>query len=695
MTINLDSPISEISVLGKRCAKLFSGLGVHTCRDLLFYFPYRFDDFSQLVRIGSLGPRMSVTVRGQVKLIQNRRSFRRRMIVTEALVADDSGQVKVLWFNQPYLVKNIRTGDMVSLSGKTSDNFLDLQLVNPMYSRIQGGEGGGDARILPIYTTTEKLSQKYIRSLMASALSLCLPLVEEWLPDDVLEREDFPPLGQSLNAIHNPASKDEFDAAFTRFQFEEMFLLQMMSLRAKQQMQEYTARRISLNRELTGKFTRALPFLLTESQKEVAREIMHDMEQDRPMNRLLEGDVGSGKTVVAALAALNVVSGGAQAAFMAPTELLAKQHYANFIRWFESMGVSVALVTSTQILGIATEDSEKVSVAKMKKKAQEAIMRGDVDLVIGTHALIQDSVLFHDLCLVVVDEQHRFGVGQRKKLREKGREETMPHLLSMTATPIPRSLTLALYGDLDVSLLTTMPAGRKVIITKVVPDRYRNWTYAFVRTQVQAGHQAFIVCPLIEASDTLGVKSVEEEYKRLKKEVFPDLRLAMLHGKMKSEERTRVIQEMLWREVDILISTSVVEVGIDIPNATVMLIEGAERFGLAQLHQFRGRVGRSIHQSYCFLLPTDQEKQEVARLKALVDCHDGFELAEKDLGLRGPGELYGTRQSGIPALNLADITNVAMIKAAREWASRYVYRLEQFPALVERVQMFEREVHLE
>lgn len=699
----LDAPISSLSAVGKKCAKKLAGIGLHTCRDLLWHIPARFEDFSQMVSIVDLVPGEAMTIQGKILLISNRRSFRRRMIVTEALVGDDTGSVKVMWFNQPFITKNLNIGDRVSLSGKTSDQLLGLQMVNPSYEKIKAGnEALHTGRLVPIYALTDGVSQKQLRNLMADALSRCGGSVEEWLPHELIETEDLPPILSALSSVHFPGSAEEFTHALYRFQFEELLLLQIMTARARAQLQMMTAMAIPMDPAVVKEAIDGLAFTLTEGQRAALWEIMQDLSRGVPMNRLLEGDVGSGKTVVAALAALHVIRAGGQVALMAPTELLARQHFATLCKLFAGNGVRIALCTSGHCATWGwkpAEDEKKSAKAPSKKKERDtlntAIATGEIDLVIGTHALIQESVQWQSLALAIVDEQHRFGVGQRKALKEKTSSGLTPHLLSMTATPIPRSLALAIYGDLDISLLTEKPGGRKDIITKIAPESYRQWTYDFIRKQVAEGGAAFVICPLIDLSDKMEMKAASDEYERLSREVFPDLRVALVHGKMKSAERTATLEAMAGKDIDVLVATSVIEVGIDISHATVIVIEGAERFGLAQLHQFRGRVGRGDFQSYCFLMPQDSEKVDNARLQALVRSNDGFELAEEDLRLRGPGELYGLRQSGEFALKLADVTNVTLIKKTQTWARRYFDQLDDYPAMAERVRGIERVVHLE
>ncbi|MDO8571599.1 MAG: ATP-dependent DNA helicase RecG, partial [bacterium] len=615
----------------------------------------------------------------------------------EALISDESGSVKAIWFNQPYLAKTLFVGETISLAGKTSDNFFDLQLLNPAYEKIREGiDQLHTGRLVPIYHLGEKISQRQFRTLIKNVLDTISTSITEWLPRSIFEKEDLLPLQTALTCIHFPQSREQFEKATTRFKFDELFFLQMFNRKLKRQLQSMSAPEVSLDYKNMKTFLACLPFQLTEGQKQAMRDILADIQKKIPMNRLLEGDVGSGKTIVAALTAMNIVHSGHQVAFMAPTEILAKQHFGTLCQLFGIFDVRIGLMTrSTCSITMKKPHIRGEHEEISKKQLLSRISEGTVDIIVGTHALLENPVQFHSLGLAIIDEQHRFGVKQRKALRLKNNWGLTPHLLSMTATPIPRTLALTVYGDLDISIIDTMPVGRKNIITKIVPMRYRDWTYDFIRKQVKKGRQVFVICALIDPSDMLGARSVKQEYERLTKEIFPDLRIGMLHGKMKADEKERTMSEMLEKNIDILISTSVIEVGVDIPNATVMLIEGAERFGLAQLHQFRGRVGRSSYQSYCFLLPTEQSQEEKERLKVFVTCNNGFELAEKDLQFRGSGDMYGQRQSGMAVLKIASLNDVVLIKKAREWAEKISEEIEKYPEIERRVEEFQKEVHLE
>jgi ATP-dependent DNA helicase RecG len=657
----LQTPISELTRVGKTTAGRLKNLGLETVEDLVFYFPFRYEDYSQIKPIQKVVPNEPVTVKGKIQLIANRRSYRRRTTVTEALVGDDTGSIKVVWFNQPFLTKNLKVGDEVFLSGKLDETRV--QMISPDYEKASSNTIH-TARIVPVYHLTQGLTQKQLRFLLSQALPVIRQL-EEFMPVDLLKKYKLVSLHAALQQIHFPNSLDQTAKARQRLKFDELFLIQLAIQKAKQELKQNKALKIAFVEKATKDFVDSLPFMLTDDQKKCSWEIIQDLEQEKLMNRLLEGDVGSGKTVVVSLAILNVIKNGYKTVLMAPTEILAAQHYETLQKLFKKQKFSICLFTGSR---------REVNGDKLTKiKLLEQLAAGEVDLIIGTHAVIQDNVQIKDLALVIVDEQHRFGVSQRKALVERDKEnDLLPHFLSMTATPIPRSLVLTLYGDLDLSIIKQMPPGRKPIKTKVVYEQQRNESYSFIRDEIKAGRQVFVICPLIDPSDKLGVKSVKQEHERLDNQVFPDLNIGLMHGRLKSKEKSDTMQKFLNKEYDILVSTSVIEVGIDVPNATIMMIEGADRFGLAQLHQFRGRVGRGEHQSYCYLFCETASPESKKRLKYMEDCHDGFSLAEKDLELRGPGEVYGVRQSGLPDLKIASLADVKIIKAAQQEAQTLV-----------------------
>ena len=678
--ISLDSKINELSRIGQTRSKILAKLGLKTVQDLLFYFPFRYEDFSQTSQISDLKAGENTNIIGTIELIQNKRSHRRRVYLTEALISDQSDTIKVIWFNQSFLTKNLKPGDLVSLSGKVSENYGQPVLVSPQYEKVFSDKLIHTHGLVPIYHLTSDLSQKQIRALIGQVIDLSKKTTD-WLPDDIRKRLKLLNLETALNKIHFPKNTNEAHEAQKRLSFTELFLRQLKSELLKQEIKSRQAHPILFKEKDTQKFVNSLNFKLTNAQKKSAWEILQDIGKTTPMSRLLEGDVGSGKTIVAAMAILNTALNKKQSALMAPSEILAKQHFDSFSKLFKNHPFKILLLTS----GHRIKDNKEIEEA---------------DIIIGTQALIQDKINLENLALVVIDEQHRFGVKQRQKLLNSKNNKT-PHFLSMTATPIPRSLALAIYGDLDISIINELPANRKKIITKIVNTEKRTAAYEFIRTQINSGRQAFIVCPLIDESDKLGVKSVKQEYERLSEEIFPEFKISLLHGKLKTKEKEKIMSNFIKNEINILVSTSVIEVGIDVPNASLMIIEGAERFGLATLHQFRGRVGRSEHQSYCLLFPSNEEtsnQKTITRLEAMTKHEDGLSLAKIDLKLRGAGQLYGLGQSGFPELQIASLFDYEMIKKAKDEAANIVlkdHNLKNHPLIKEQLGNFEKTVHLE
>ncbi len=692
MPVTLDTEVKLVPGIGAKKAADLARLGIVTLRDALFEFPFRYEDLSQTATMASIVPGKKITVRGTVTAIQNRRSKRNpRMVVTEAIISDDTGSIKAIWFHQGFLTKTLRTGRLVSLSGKV-DSKYGLSLVNPVYeilglSKVTKHTG----RIVPMYRLTGALTQKVMRSLTEQAVKCMNGSLEDWVPESIVEREKFMHLRDAICSMHFPNSKVDEEKGLHRLKYNEFLLHQILHGKARRELKKEKATVIPFNESVVKEMVDSLPFSLTEAQKKAIWAIIKDMERDEPMNRLLEGDVGTGKTIVAAIVARNVAASGAQTAILAPTEILAEQHAQSLQECFgDSMSIAVFTRTKRRV------GTKEVT----KQQMLDALKNGKIDLVVGTHALLSDGVCFNRLGFIVVDEQHRFGVKQRKALKDReGDADGIPHLLSMTATPIPRSLALVLYGDLDRSLLDEYPAGRKPVTTSIVtPDREEQ-VYQRMRDEMDDGHQVFVVCPLIEESDALGVQSVSQVFSHFEQGPFRAYNIAMLHGKMKTQEKDEVMARFSAGEIDMVISTTVVEVGVDIPNATVMFIEGAERFGLAQLHQLRGRVGRSDMQSYCYLHPTD-ELGDLARqrLRALVMSQNGFELADKDLELRGPGNIFGTEQSGFESFKLGSYADMDLISMARQDAKDLLDEdpdLEKWPLLRDRVEKYVAEVHFE
>jgi len=694
--LDLKFGVGKLGQFGQSLAKRLEKLGIETIEDLIFYFPFRHEDFSQVLPIEKIIPGTVGTIKGRIELIKNWRSPRTRRMLTEALISDDSGSIKAIWFNQPYLTKVLTIGERVFLSGKVDFDYQALRFINPVYEVLRSDEEQGThtARIVPIYSATESITQKQIRALTKMALK-SVRLVEDWLPEGVKKEYHLMNLTTALEQIHFPADKENIKLAKHRLKFDELFLIQLQAKKMRKELEMSPAPKIVFREKETKEFVDSLPFRLTNAQRLTSWEILKDLDKGRPMNRLLEGDVGSGKTLVATIGALNTVLNGWQAVFMAPTEILARQHYNTLTRVLDKYPIKICLLTRSESRlkddGLEFNDFER-------KELLKKISSGEAEIVIGTHALIQDKVKFKNIGLVIVDEQHRFGVAQRKALKEKNKEsELVPHLLSMTATPIPRTLALAFYGDLDLSIIDEMPAGRKKIITRIVEPRNRKKTYEFIRKEIESGRQAMVICPLIDPSDKLGVKSVKNEFEKLSGQVFSDLKVGFIHGRLKAEEKEWTMREFAANKINILVATSVIEVGIDIQNATIMLIEGAERFGLAQLHQFRGRVGRGEYQSYCLLFTETGNEATGERLQALVESDNGFVLAEKDLEQRGQGEMYGRQQSGLPTLKIATLNDRAIIKEASAAAEKIISEdreLEKYPKLKAKLGEF-LEVHLE
>ncbi|MFA5359866.1 MAG: ATP-dependent DNA helicase RecG [Patescibacteria group bacterium] len=713
--LNLGTDILNINRVGASTAKKLKKLGIETVRDLLFYFPFRYDDFTRLTPIDKLQAGVSANVVGQIELIQNKRSWKRKMNITEALISDNTETMKVVWFNQPFIAKNLYVGDKISLAGKVEESYGGLLMNSPVYEKITFGQGVHTQGLVPNYHLTANITHKQVRFLIKQVINLS-GQINDWLPTEVKKSAKLINLSEAVKKIHFPKDNLDIKKARERLAFNELFLIQLQSQLVKKSLSLSRAPIIKFKEQETKKFVDSLPFKLTDAQRKAAWEILKDLENNKPMSRLLEGDVGSGKTMVAIIAMLNTALNKKQAVLMVPTEILARQHYETVSKFLADFNVKVGLVTRSQ-----KQISNKKEIVKN--------IVNDADIIIGTHALIQEDihpvksgeagarpaeslrdtkriprdelfnrVKFKNLALVIIDEQHRFGVEQRKILVEKTGSDLTPHFLSMTATPIPRSLALALYGDLDLSVISQMPKDRKKIITKVVAESKRVKAYEFIREQIRQGRQVFVICPLIDLSDRLGVKSVEEEFKKLDKIIFPDLTIGKLHGRMKSAEKEKIMQEFLDKKIKILVSTSVVEVGVDVPNASVMMIEGADRFGLAQLHQFRGRVGRSVEQSYCFLFTDNDSEKTLKRLEALVRYNNGFELAKVDLKFRGPGEVYGIEQKGFLELKMASLFDYSLMKQAREQAIKLLEldtNLAGYPALKEQLGEWEKGMHLE
>jgi len=655
----LNAELTVLQGVGPRHAQTLQKLGLHTLGDMLYYFPYRYEDYSQLKPIKNLWYGEQVTVIGVVQSVSSRTVRGGKMQLVEAIISDGTGALRLSWFNQPWITNRLKQGASISVSGKVEQYLGRLVMNSPDWEPIET-ENLHTNRIVPIYSLTAKITQKWLRNLMNQVVGYWAERVIDHLPESTRQDAKLPELGKAILNAHFPESQEALKAARKRLAFDEIFFLQMGVLRQKREWQSVTGRIFDVQDDWLDARIKALPFELTGAQKRAIDDVLVDLGSGRPMNRLIQGDVGSGKTVVAMLAAAIIVNGGAQTSIMAPTSILAEQHYRNFS----------ALLAGEN--GIMPQEAIRLLVGDTPEAEKDAIRAGledgSIKVVIGTHSLIEKPVQFKDLQLAVIDEQHRFGVEQRSALRSKGQT---PHLMVMTATPIPRSLALTLYGDLDISIMDEMPAGRQPVDTYVLTPKERERAYTLIRSQIKNGRQAFIIYPLIEESDKVDARAAVDDHEKLTKEVFPDLKIGLLHGKMKPDEKDAVMLKFRDREYDILVSTTVVEVGVDVPNATVMLIEGANRFGLAQLHQMRGRVGRGSEQSYCLLIPSHEDAAENERLQAMAESNDGFVLAERDLQQRGPGEFLGTRQSGYASgLRMASLTDIDLIEDARAHAQK-------------------------
>ena len=669
---SIDSPISIVRGISSNLATKFSKLGVKTVRDLLYFFPHRHLDYSQRKPISQLSGGNEETIIANVWQAQEIRLGSRRS--TEAIVGDETGNVRVVWFNNPYLAKKLATNTRLVISGRVSLFNGRHVFQSPEWELVEDKELIHAGRLVPLYSLTQGLRPRQARKLMKEIVDQWSWQVKDFLPPGLRERQKLLELPQAISQAHYPEDEDMKTRARIRLAFDELFLLQLGVLNKKRDWQEsQPGNPISTKMPLVEAFLQSLPYELTTAQDKVLKEVRVDLEKPQPMSRLLQGEVGSGKTVVATTALVIAAANDYQGAFMAPTEILAEQHFSTICQLLSRAGqLEVKEDYLCRFTGLL---SRPLTVALLigditqsrKQELQQRILDGNIDIMIGTHALIQKEVEFHRLGLAVVDEQHRFGVTQRSALRQKGFN---PHVLVMTATPIPRTLALTLYGDLDLSVIDQLPPGRQAVKTKWLKPEQRNSAYAFINRQVATGRQAFIICPLVEESELIQARAATAEYERLSQEVFPKLKLGLLHGRMSATEKDKVMRRFRTGELDILVATPVVEVGIDVPNATVMLVESADRFGLSQLHQFRGRVGRGEEQSYCMLLTHNPSEVARERLDIIENVQDGFQLAEEDLKLRGPGEFFGTRQSGSPDLRMAKLSDVGLLELARREAIR-------------------------
>ena len=649
----LSDPVTILKGVGPARAKQFANLNIFTLRDLICHFPRGYEDRTKLVPIEKLEPDVPACFQAMVMNTPRTSHIRKGLDITRVQVADHTARLTLTFFNSKFAAEQLQYGKEYIFYGAVTGDFIGYNMTNPTFE-TPDSQPVTTRRVLPIYPLTAGLSNAAVLRAVRQALAICDP-PEEILPEPVRRRYGILPAERAYRAIHEPESMAEAEEAKKRLVFEEFFLFSAgLSLMRASRAEKKTAPYPDL--DLTP-FYAALPFELTGAQKRAVAEILADFQKGAPMNRLVQGDVGSGKTMVAAAAIYCAARNGKQSALMAPTEILAEQHFASLEKLFAPLGIRTALLTGSMTV-------------KQKRLVREALASGETQVAVGTHALLTDATQFQDLGLVIADEQHRFGVGQRSKLSAKGED---PHLLVMSATPIPRTLALLMYGDLDVSILDELPPGREAVETFLVGESYRPRINAFIRKQVEEGHQCFVVCPAVEENQELGVKAATAWSETLQQTVFPDLRIALLHGQMKGAEKEAAMAAFARGEADVMVATTVIEVGVDVPNATLMVIEDADRFGLSQLHQLRGRVGRGRAKSYCILTTHNRNPETVQRLKALCKTTDGFKIAEEDLKLRGPGDFFGSRQSGLPAFRVADLSfDLGTLKDAQAASAEWI-----------------------
>ena len=711
-------------------SKALLRLGVVTVEDLLLHLPVRYEDISSIQSVGGLIHGQDAVVFGKVGGLKTRKAWKSKVPIAEGWIEDGSARIKIMWFHQPYLAKMLTDGMYAKLAGKVAGSEGKLYIANPevekleslpidRYDSIFHNTEKLDETLYPVYRETKGVTSKWFFHTVQKCFERgVLDVLEDPIPHEVLARYNLPTLRTALLWIHTPKKAEHAKSARKRFAFEEVFYIQVVKARERSETQQTTSYRFNTDAKHIALFTERFPFPLTTAQKNALDIIMHDLAGTYPMSRLLEGDVGSGKTAVAATTAYAVATsrppqahtkevgtslsfGNLQVAYMAPTEILAKQHFESFIEYFKHLPLNIGLITGSGCMKFPSKSNPTKPTKISKTQLLKWVNNGEIPILIGTHALMYKSVVFKHLALTIIDEQHRFGTKQRKALAKK--DTRLPHLLSMTATPIPRTLALTIYGDLDITLLDEMPKGRKPVITTTVTKDTQEKMYEHVRSELTAGRQAYVICPRIDEPDpeketALNVKSVTEEAKRLKANVFSKWRIAILHSKMKPFEKEKIMQEFYNHEIDVLVATSVVEVGVNVPNATNIIIEGAERFGLAQLHQLRGRVIRGTYQPYCFIVSDSKSEKTRDRLKALITAKNGFELAEHDLMFRGSGELYGGKQSGLTDLGMEAIKNIKLVEAARTEAKALVAQdgtLARHPHIHAKIARITEHLHME
>ncbi len=710
--------------------KALGRLGITTVSNLLLHLPQRYEDISSIQSVGSLVKGQDAIVYGQIGGLNTRKSWKSRVPISEGWVEDGTARIKIMWFNQPYIAKMLTDGIYVKVAGKVAGSEGKLYITNPEIEKLESlpidrhdsifnNTENLDETIYPVYRETKGVTSKWFFHTVQKCFALgILDAMEDPIPEEILNRYNLPTLKTALQWIHTPKKADHAQSARKRFAFEEVFYIQTAKAKERAQISVATSYLIKTEEKHIEEFTKRFPFPLTNAQKKSIDDILKDFSGKHPMSRLLEGDVGSGKTAVAATTAYAVATsrppegleaklqyGNLQVAYMAPTEILAKQHFESFITYFKHLPIQIGLITGSGCMKFPSKGNPEKPTPISRAQLLKWVKNGEIPILIGTHALIYKSVEFKHLAHVIIDEQHRFGTNQRRALAKK--DARMPHLLSMTATPIPRTLALTVYGDLDISLLDEMPKGRKPIITKIFAPSQMEEVYTHVRGELADGRQAYVICPRIDEPDpskenALQLKSVKQEAERLKKLVFKNANIDILHSKMTPKEKDTVMEKFLAHKIDVLVATSVVEVGVNVPNATNIIIEGAERFGLAQLHQLRGRVVRGTHQAYCFAVTTKDSTgksgKTLERLKALMEAKNGFELAEFDLTQRGSGELYGMKQWGLTDLGMEAIKNIKMVEAARKEAQKIIAEdseLTKHPLIAEKISTLSKMLHME
>ncbi|MBI2609826.1 ATP-dependent DNA helicase RecG [Candidatus Giovannonibacteria bacterium] len=706
----LDSPLSNYFRLTQKQIVILNKIGLKTVRDLLWHFPRYYEGFAGRKAIADLIPDERASIHARVIKTEAKKTFRKRINIAKVLVSDGTGALEITWFNQPYMAAILKPNQDYTFTGTIKRSKEGkFSMMNPVFEQGEvdfNSRTGESGMLVCVYPETRGLTSRWLRFAIKRIFEKISDSdLIEIIPEEILKKYKLPSLKTSLHEIHFPRDLKRAEAARKRFSFEEIFLIQLIRQGYRKKRDEHPSFLIKIEKEKNDDLIETLPFELTGAQKKALGRIFEDFNPTgglKPMSRLLEGDVGSGKTIVAALASYAAVLNGFQVAYMAPTEVLARQHFEEFMRLFGKQNIKMGLATSSEFLKYPSKAFAGKPTHIARAPLLKWLANGEIEILIGTHALIQEKIKFKNLALVIVDEQHRFGINQRLKLTQKNSEK-VPHLLSMTATPIPRTLALTIYGDLDLTLLDEMPPGRKKVITEIIDPERREHAYEHVRKEINSGRQAYVICPRIEESGNgtsalaLSMKNVKTEHKKLSMEIFPEFSVGMLHGKMLPKEKEKIMKEFREGKINILVATSVIEVGVNVPNATVILIEGAERFGLAQLHQLRGRVIRSTHQPYCFLFTESVTQKTKTRMIALTEAKNGFELAEFDLELRGPGELTGDKQWGISDVGMEALKNIKMVEAAREEARNIIENdlLEKYPEIIKRINSQSQSLHFE